>query len=375
MKPNLIRSLTVVLILVAAAGLRAEPRLGADLSFVPRLESCGVDYRRAGLPDDVLRILRSAGCDLVRLRLWHDPAEPWHGTAATLAYAERVAAAGLDLMLDFHYSDTWADPGRQTNPTAWRDLDFAALVDSVYAYSRDTVARFADAGLAPRYVQVGNEIGPGLLWDDGRVGWSGSPFDTPRQWSQLSALLQAGISGVRDACPGTVPQIVIHVADGGDNATCRWFFDGLLAHDVVFDIIGVSYYPWWHGRLQDLATNLDDLVARYGKPVFVVETAYPWTLENGDPTNNFVWNTDQLPDAYAATPDGQRRFLGDLCAVVRDANAAVDDDGAVLYWEPAFVPVRGGPDNPHDNLTLFDFSGEALPGLDFGLTARGDGNR
>ena len=375
MKPYLVRGLTTVLILVAAVGLRAEPRLGADLSFVPRLEQCGVEYRRGGVPDDVLRIFRGVGCDIVRLRLWHSPDAPWHGTDATLAYAERVAAAGLDLMLDFHCSDTWADPGRQTKPAAWRGLDFAALVDSVYAYSRATVTRFAAAGLAPRYVQVGNEIGPGLLWDDGRIGWAGSPFDTPRQWAQLATLLQAGIAGVRDACPDTAPQIVIHMADGGDSAACRWFYDGLLAHDVAFDIIGVSYYPWWHGRMQDLATNLNDLVARYGKPVFVVETAYPWTFDSGDTTNNFVWNRDQLPDAYAATPDGQRRFLADLCAVVGDANAPIGDDGAVLYWEPAFVPVRGGPGNPHENLTLFDFSGEALPGLDFGLTPSGDGNR
>lgn len=339
------------------------PLLGADLSHVPRLESLGATYSQNGQTAPLLALARASGFNLVRLRLWHTPSEPWQGLDATIAYAHRVQNAGLDLMLDLHYSDTWANPGQQTPPSAWAGVPLPALADSVAAYTRLVITRFRTEGLALKYIQLGNEIGSGILWDSGRVGWPGSVWDTPDQWAGLTTLLQAAATAVRAAAPTAMgPEIVLHVAEGGDNARCRWFFDNVTAAGIDFDVIGLSFYPWWHGTLWDLETNLRDLGPRYGKPVMVAETAYPWTLATADATGNFVTDSTRLLTGYPATPQGQLDFLRDLRRVVETAGGL-----GVIYWEPAYVPVDRGPGGPYENLTLFDFGGLALPGLLFGL--------
>lgn len=337
--------------------------VGADLSFVPRLLTLGAEYRVEGAAADPLAIFADHGFGLVRLRLWHTPAEPWHGLDETLAYAGDVRAAGYDLMLDLHYSDTWADPAHQTKPAAWEGLDFPTLVDSVYAYTNAVVRRFRDADALPQYVQIGNEISGGLLWDDGRVGGA---WDTPEQWDQLTALLAAGVAAVRDSLDQSEqPKIIIHLDNGGSNALCRWFFDHLEDAGLDFDVIGVSFYPWWHGTLTELRENLHDIAPRYSKEVMVVETAYPWTLDDHDGTGNFVSDPGQLHVGYPATPEGQMSFLRDLQAITEGVPGGLGS--GPVYWEPAFISVPGGPPNPHENLTLFDFDADALPGLGFTL--------
>ncbi|MBD3347792.1 MAG: hypothetical protein GF400_01195 [Candidatus Eisenbacteria bacterium] len=341
-----------------------EDRLiGADLSFLPRLLSLGAVYRVDGLQVQPLEAFREHGYGTVRLRLWHTPDEPWHGLDATVAHAVDAAEAGHEIMLDFHYSDTWADPGHQEKPAAWVGLPFSALVDSVYAYTNAAMVRFRDEGVIPSYVQLGNEISQGMLWDDGRVGGA---WDTPEQWSNLGALLDAGVAAVRDSIPEAQwPGIVVHVDNGGSNGLCRWFFDNLADEGVSFDAIGVSFYPWWHGTLWNLRDNLRDLANVYGKELLVVETAYPWTLEGNDETGNFVDSADDLHPGYDATPAGQAAFLRDLLAIVEGAPGALGR--GVIYWEPGYLTVPGGPGNPYENLTLFDFDGDALPGLGFAL--------
>ncbi len=340
------------------------PLIGADLSHVPRLESLGATYRQNGQYAPLLALVRSSGFNLVRLRLWHTPAEPWQGLDATVAYAHRVQDAGLDLMLDLHYSDTWADPGHQTVPSAWSGVPLPALADSVATYTRQVMARFQAEGLTLKYIQLGNEIGSGFLWDSGRIGWPGSAWDTPEQWAGFTSLLQAAVTAVRESAPaGAGPEIVLHVAEGGDNARCRWFFDGVTTAGIDFNVIGLSFYPWWHGTLWDLETNLRDLGSRYGKAVVVAETAYPWSLEAADTTANFVTDSTPLLAGYPATPQCQLDFLRDLRRVVETAGGL-----GVIYWEPAYVPVSTGPGSPYENLTLFDFGGCALPGLLFGLS-------
>lgn len=336
--------------------------IGADLSFVPQLEALGAIYGRDGVAAPLLTLVEEAGVGLVRLRLWHTPAEPWHGLDATVAFAHQLQEAGFELMLDLHYSDTWADPGHQTTPAAWQAAPTAALADSVAAYTTRVVDRFVDEGLTPRYVQLGNEIDAGLLWDAGRVGWPGSTWDTPAQWAALTSLLQAASGAARAALPPGAPtELIVHLATGGDNARCRWFLDQLTSAGLDYDVIGLSYYPWWHGTLWQLKANLRDLGPRYSKTLMVVETAYPWTLEAADATGNFVTGAGELQGGYPATPFGQRDFLRDVRRVVETSGGL-----GVVYWEPAFIPVDGGPGNPYENLTLFDFGGDALPGLEFG---------
>jgi arabinogalactan endo-1,4-beta-galactosidase len=348
----------------ALTGRSTGTLLGADLSFVPQLESLGAAYRVDGAPADPLGILLDHGFGLVRLRLWHTPAEPWQGLDATVAYARAAKEAGSEIMLDIHYSDTWADPGHQRKPAAWEGLPFPALVDSVYAYTSAVMRRFRDEDALPRYVQIGNEVRGGFLWDDGRVGGA---WDTPEQWARFAELLDAGIAGVRDSLPPTLrPAIVIHVDNGGNNALCRWFLDRLSAQGVDYDVIGLSFYPWWHGTLEDLRVNLHDLAGRYGKKLMLVETAYPWTLAGNDATGNFVTSTDQLLPGFPASPDGQLAFLRALLATVRGTPGGLG--AGLVYWEPGFLSVPGGPPDPCENLTLFDFNGNALPALGFALS-------
>jgi len=340
-------------------------RTGADLSFTPRLVSLGAQYRVGGEPVDLLGACADAGYGIVRLRLWHTPAEPWHGLDATVAFAREAKARGLDLMLDLHYSDTWADPGHQTKPAAWEGIPFEALVDSVYAYTNAVVRRFRDAGALPEYVQIGSEISAGMLWDDGRVGWAGSEWDTGEQWDRFAALVSAGVAGARGSlAPSERPAVVVHFDHGGNNAGCRWFFDNLLARGVAFDAIGLSYYPWWHGEIWRLRDNLVDLAVRYGREIMIVEAGYPWTLDWQDDTPNFVGSESQLHAGYPATPEGQLAFLRDVVTIAEATPGGLGT--AVLYWEPGFLAVEGGPENPYENLTLFDFEGDALPGFRFG---------
>ncbi len=348
---------------IAAPVVASPATVGADVSFLPQLESLGAVYRVDGVAVDPLDALKDAGFGLVRLRLWHTPAEPWNGLEDTVAFARRVSAAGYDLMLDIHYSDTWADPGHQTKPAAWTDIAFSALVDSVYSYTSAVMRRLRDAGVVPRYVQIGNEISSGMLWDDGRVGGA---WDTPEQWDRLAALLSAGAAAVRDSVQSERrPRVVVHVDNGADNGLCRWFFDNLTSRGVDFDAIGVSFYPWWHGTLPDLRDNLSDLAGAYGKEILVVETSYPWTLEGNDSTGNFVYSASQLLPGYPATPEGQTAFLTELLSVVEGIPGGFGC--GVVYWEPCFLSVPGGPDDPCENLTLFDFDGDALPALWFAI--------
>jgi arabinogalactan endo-1,4-beta-galactosidase len=334
---------------------------GADISWLPLAEASGVEYRYRGETRDLVELLLERQLPLVRLRLWHTPTEHWHGLESTLDFAERAAAAGCDIMLDIHYSDTWADPAHQTKPAAWGGVDLPALADSVYVYTNGVVRRFRDRGVSIKYVQIGNEISGGMLWDEGRVGGA---WDTPAQWEQLCTLLEAGAAAVRDSLPSSErPEIVIHVDNGADNGLCRWFFDNVTSRSVEFDVIGVSFYPWWHGTLADLDANLRDLAAHYGKRVMVVETAYPWTLAWCDDTHNPVGLPEHLHEGYEATPEGQAMFLADLHALL-DGVPGGAGAGPVV-WEPAFLCSEGGPGTPWENLALFDFEGEALPALEF----------
>lgn len=344
--------------------------LGHDLSFAVQEAAAGVTYSdrgRVALPE---QILAGHGANYVRLRLWVNPPAGWSDLPSVLAMARRAKAAGMRVLLDPHYSDFWADPQKQATPQAWAGQDLPTLARTVRGYTRDVLDRLRAQGTPADMLQLGNEIRNGMLWPTGSIDWTAGTG-----WDALGTLLRAAAAGARDA-RGPTPKLVVHFDQGGDNVGSRSFFDHLVAQRVPFDVIGLSYYPFWHGTLSDLRANMNDLATRYDRDVAVVETQYGWTLANGDQLGNFLWQESQLLPGYPATPGGQLSFLSDLLSIIA---AVPDRHGAgVFYWAPEWVPGVGwapGEGTPNDNLTLFDFHGRALPSIDFADPLRASATR
>jgi arabinogalactan endo-1,4-beta-galactosidase len=334
---------------------RSEFIKGVDLSALLETEEHGGIFKENGNPKDALQIFKDHGINFIRLKLWHTPANGYDNLDKTLLMASRIKTLGLKFLLDFHYSDTWADPGHQTKPAAWENLSFQALKDSVYQYTNNVITAFKNQNTLPDIVQIGNEITCGILWNDGRVC---DQFNTPQQWVQLAELIDEGISAINDSLdPSDSVKIMIHIDRGGDNNGSQWFYDHLLAQNVNFDFIGLSYYPWWQGTLSDLEFNTNNLAQRYGKEIILVETAYPWTLDWYDNTHNLVGDPNQLLPGYPATVEGQTNFLSDLINLVQ--NIPNNKGSGLFYWAPEWISVPS-LGSPWENVTLFDFTGELL---------------
>ena len=277
----------------AAKPRKVDQMMGADISFLPELEAKGMKFSDKGVTKDAIEIIKDHGINYVRLRIFHDPAQdsgysPKKGFCNldyTKQMAKRVKAAGLKLLLDFHYSDYWADPGKQYKPAAWKNLSFEELKKALYDYTKMVMEELKAQGTLPDMVQVGNEINHGIVWPDGNV----SNID------QLAQLLCAGTAAVKAVEPTT--QMMLHVALGGQNNESVFFIDNMLARGVHFDVIGQSYYPKWHGTLADLENNLNDLVRRYNKDVIVVEYSalkeevnkIAFSLSNGKGKGTCIW--------------------------------------------------------------------------------------
>ncbi|HSW04389.1 glycoside hydrolase family 53 protein [Aquabacterium sp.] len=381
-----------ILALCAAALLgsatAADFIVGADVSTLAEVERHGGRFSDAeGRPGDALKILQQHGVGWVRLRLWHTPVnaqdvieegrvisrlgEPVgggnNGLAVTLALARRAKALGLKLLLDMHYSDFWADPATQTKPAAWASLQGAELQRALHAYTAEVLRAFEAAKAGPDMLQIGNETNGGFVWPDGKT-WQQTPDEKIGGDAGFVALLRQGIAAVRahDARTGRRLPVVLHLADGGDNTLYRRVFDLFAREKLDFDIIGLSYYPYFHGPLAGLKANLADLSTRYQKPLLVVETAYAHTLANADATPN-VLNAERVQAAgYPATVSGQAALLRDVIDAVA---AAPEGRGlGVFYWEPAWIAVPGagwrtGEGNGWDNQAMFDATGRALPSM------------
>ena len=294
------------------------------------------------------------------MRLWIDPPAGYSDLASDLALARQVRAAGMRVYLDIHYSDFWADPQHQDTPSIWRGQDLPTLAGSVRSYTEQVMTAFAQQGTPVDMVSIGNEIRNGLLWPTGQLDWSA---DTG--WDNLATLLKAGVSGARAAnSRGHRLRIMLHFDEGGNSADSDRFFGNLVSRGVPFDTIGLSYYPFWHGTLSDLRTNVDALARHFGKDIVVAETQYAWTLANGDGEGNFVWQPSQVFPGYPASPGGQLSLENDVQSILA---AVPDGHGAgIFYWEPEWVPGVGwqpGNGAPNDNLTLYDFQGRALPSI------------
>jgi arabinogalactan endo-1,4-beta-galactosidase len=330
---------------------------GADISGLIKNEDYGAVYRRPdGRRGDAVKILAEHGVDCVRAKVWVDPADGYNTKTQVVELGRRAERAGMDLLVDFHYSDTWADPGKQFKPAAWADLGFADLKAAVYEHTADVLGALERAGVKPGLVQIGNETNGGLLWPDGR--WD--------QLEQMAELLTAGCEAARDVLPET--RRILHLAEGGNNGAFRWFFDNAVANGVPFDAIGASYYPYWHGELSGLAANLNDLATRYGKPIYLVETAYPFTTEDSDGFANIITDPEPVP-GRPASPQSQSYWLEEIAKVVKAVPNGLGK--GLFWWEATWTGVAGAGWDPADpasgngweNQALFDFDGKALPGL------------
>ncbi len=353
----------LMIALAALAGCAADPAkkrpflLGADISMLSRMEELAAVFKDDGRPGDLIEILKNHGGNCFRLRLFVNP--DYRNAVVqdlpyTLKLARRIKEANAKLLLDLHYSDTWADPGKQIKPKAWKDLDFPALVNQVQDYTAEVMAAFKSEGILPEMVQVGNEITPGFLWPEGRLD-GGSEEEKQKQWRRFAALLKAGIAGVRKPLDEKESvQIVIHIDQGARWETTEWFFTNLEKQEVDFDIIGLSFYPWWHGTMADLRENLHKTAARFQKDIFVVETAYPWRGRDEK------WK-DTETMAWPISPEGQRDFLAELIRTVRQTP---DGRGlGVQWWYPEAIPTEGLFVWNNGGTALFDPEGNALPAV------------
>lgn len=337
-------------VLIATPTARAgDLLLGGDISALTAIEQVGGIFKDDGKPGDAVRIMADHGANCFRLRLFVNPTGK-NVVVQDVPYivdlAKRIKRAGAEWLLDFHYSDTWADPGKQTKPKAWEDLDVAGLETAVYRHTRDALAELKRTDVLPEYVQIGNEITPGMLWPEGKLHGVGNPDE---QWNNFARFLKAGARAVREVAPDS--WIVIHVHCGGDWPKTKWFFERIEQHAVPYDVIGLSYYPWWHGTLDDLRNNLQQCAATFEKEVFVVETAYPYRpLNSSQSEKNMAW---------PQTPEGQKQFLQDLIAAV--CSTPNKHGRGVLWWYPESIPVTGLHIWYGGVMAMFDDEGNALP--------------
>jgi arabinogalactan endo-1,4-beta-galactosidase len=331
---------------LAAPGAGASHyAIGADVSFLAQAEASGTVFKDEGVAKPGLQILKEHGYNWIRLRLFHNPASSPrfplpNDLAYTIALAQQAKALGYKFLLNFHYSDTWADPAKQTLPEAWKDLSQAELVDAVFTYTRDVIIAFREAGVMPDMVQNGNEITNGMLWPHGKL---------PENKDNFADLVRAGINGV-DAGRGNLPRpkIMVQVESSGNVAKTKAFFDALFARGVDCDVLGQSYYPWWHGSPLDLRETLNFMARTYRKEVMVVEAAYCWR-----PTEY-----REHPAPFPETPEGQRDYL----ATVHEILLQVPDGlgTGVFWWEP-MVAQRPGRAGGLRSRGMFDEEGNALP--------------
>ena len=353
----------VCALLLPSVALAEEKKiyLGADLSYVNEMDDCGAVYRAEGEPVDAYQLFADKGANLVRLRLWHTPDWTDYSTLEDVKRSIRRAKdAGMEVLLDFHYSDDWADPGDQIIPAAWADIDNEKdLAWALYDYTYDTLLALHGQGLMPEMVQVGNETNTELLLTE-KV-----PEDMTINWDRNVQLLNAGIEAVRKAGEdtGRSPQIMLHVAQPENLEP--WFDDAFAAGIQDFDLIGVSYYAKWSSEdMTSLGETIQRLHKKYGKDIIVVETSYPWTLEGQDDAGNIL-GEDSLIPAYPATLAGQKQYLLDLTQTVLN-----HEGSGVVYWEPAWVSTscstRWGKGSHWENSTFFDYEAtNAHSGFDF----------
>ena len=333
---------------------------GADLSYVNEMEDCGAVYKDSNENfKDPYKIFAEAGTNLVRIRLWHNPTWTNYSNINDVKKSiQRAKSEGMKVLLDFHYSDSWADPSNQEIPAAWLNQinNTELLGDLVYNYTFDTLNELYNSNLLPEIVQIGNEINAMIL-QNGEVKW-------PIDWLRNSALINKGIKAVRDISnqKNKKIEIMLHIAQP-ENALW-WFGEAFNAGITDFDWIGLSYYPLWSEyNLNTIDTPLKNLIETYAKKLMIVETAYPFTLTNADSANNIIGENALIP-GYPASQQGQLDYLNDLKTKISESGGQ-----GIIYWEPAWVSTNcktlWGQGSHWDNATLFDHNNKSTLGMQF----------
>jgi len=364
---------------------------GMDISSLTEVEALGGKFFVNGKPQDLFDILKSHGVNTIRLRLWNDPFGKNHESYLggfcdlknILQLAHRAKAHSMSILLDFHYSDFWADPGKQFKPKAWSKIEGLELEKSVFDYTQSVLERFKHEGILPEYVQIGNEITNGMLWPDGKL--EVNPQGGPRLgYERLARLLRAGIKGVKNISP--ITKIVLHLERSGDNALYHEWLDEILVKEKVdFDILGVSYYVYWHGPFDAFKKNMRDILKTYKKPICMVETSYGFTGKEYEASikpeafAGLVMTDEKLSALNPKPPfplshEGQNAFVQELLQTIDELGLL-----GFYYWEPAWLPLHGsswasseavayihetkGTGNEWANQGLFDYHGNALLAL------------
>ncbi|WP_428240695.1 glycosyl hydrolase 53 family protein [Gynuella sp.] len=381
---------------------------GVDISTLLEVEKGnGQFYDETGKPVELLAFLAQKGVNWVRLRLWNDPyyvswqethsewvdgdnnpyypINPVDGSVgagtndlnATIALAQRAKQAGMKVLLDFHYSDFWADPGKQYSPEAWKNLGNDDAAQALYQFTYDSLTKLADAGLFPDMVQVGNEINNGLMWDNNGK-WNKYKDSDDSTYDVGMGYLKQGIAAIHAAeqYASADTRIMLHLAEGGDKEVFDRVFGAFTRAGLDYDIIGASYYPYWHGSLEALQENLDAVSAKYHKPVVVAETAYGFTTEYS-PDGGDVFNASSADaGGFLATVQGQATAIREVMNVV--AQVPEHKGLGVFYWEPAWLTNKDidhdgildgagwiyNQPSSWDNQAMFDYDGKALDSLD-----------
>jgi len=367
--------------------LRDDFAYGVDASMVYEVEKHGgVYYNEDGKEQDVFQIMRNDGVNFVRFRVWNNPSSTtgaaYGGGNNTcdvdLEMAKRAKAANLNVMLDFHYSDFWADPSKQFLPKEWKEYGTDELYNAITTFTKETMQKFKDNGVTVDAVQIGNEINNGLMFPFGKLNTS-----SDASLEKISTILQTGITAAKAVFPHCYS--IIHLAEGGQKETFEKFFTKLEENEVDYDIIGASYYPYWHGTLDNLQTNLDNITSITKKPVMIMETAWGFTTEENANASNIYDSTLEATGGYLTSVQAQATSLADICNVLSKVpnNLGL----GVFYWEPAWLPVSGagwataagqsynayGNDQYASNYSdgkaswsnqgLFSYTGKALPSL------------
>ncbi len=315
-----------------------------DISDLPKIElSNPLFYDENGQTESMLTIIKNSGINTIRLKIWHSPIDKHSGFDEVKIFANRLHGLGFKIWLTVHYSDTWADPSQQLTPSKWQNLTFAVLKDSVYAYTKKIVLQ-----IQPDYIQIGNEINNGFLYPYGNIS---------SNKTQFISLIEQGVKAVKDSAPKT--KIILHYAGilGAD-----LFFNQF--NNINYDIIGLSYYPIWHGKdLNQLKLILANSSHTFNKDMLIAETAYPFTLDWNDNTNNILGVKTQLilPE-YPATPSGQKAYITKIHEIIRSTDKGI----GFCYWGAELIAFKGKQaldGSVWENQALFDFNNKALPVL------------